>query len=88
MSTDDKARPPRMYTSPIAKAKRAASIKIRLTWDELARISHEAEREGLTVSSFVRRLLMLRMGSGFIKRGGPSRSSSEDNGPPSSRRSA
>ena len=84
MTLADKPRRIRSYIAQLAKEKRLTRVTIRLTLGEKAQWIDAARREGLDLSSFVRRLLSIRNGSRpkrVIVRG-------EDGGPPSSRGSS
>jgi len=73
----------RSYISEL-KEKRLTRVTIRLTFGEKAQWIEAARREGLDLSSFIRRLLSLRNGARpkrVIVHG-------EDGGPPSSRGSS
>jgi hypothetical protein len=82
MSFADKQRRLRSYIVDFAKEKRLTRVTIRLTHGEKERWFEAARREGLDLSSFIRRLLSIRNGSG------PKRAvlRVEDGGPPSSSR--
>ena len=82
MSFGDKPGRLRSYISEL-KEKRLTRVTIRLTFGEKAQWVEAARREGLDLSSFIRRLLALRNGARkrTIVR-------SEDGGPPSSRGSS
>jgi mobilization protein NikA len=71
MMTDDRPRRIRPYVDEFTGDKRSTRVTIRATQTEKARWKEVARREGLDLSSFMRRLAELRCGAG-PKRGPPS----------------
>ena len=73
----------RSCLSKLRRVKKTELLRIRLSPEEREYVETESRREGLTASTFIRRLLSLRIGSGFIRRG-TSKRSNGGNGSPSS----
>ena len=78
MTDDGGRRPLRSFVSELAKGKRIVRFTVRMTEEERDDLEEEAEKEGLNLSAFIRRLLKVRTAWG--KR----RKATADDAPPSS----
>jgi hypothetical protein len=72
---------PRRCLSRLGRMKRTENIRVRLSPEERLGAEKEARREGLSLSTFFRRLLSLRIGSGLIRQG-TSKAPNGKGGPP------
>ncbi len=81
MTGDGKPRAVRSYISQLAKGKRSLRFIIRLSSQEREGLEEDARQEGLSLSSYVRRLLTIRRGARLR---GRAKAQGDDSGPPSS----
>lgn len=83
MTDSGKRRPLLSYIREVGRGKKSKRLGVRLDDDEWEGLEREAREEGLNISSFIRRMIALRIGKRSRRK---QRTAQADVEPPSSKR--